>query len=43
MAETENTSGTYESRDEAFKDAKSTALYWLNSLKLAGDGDEKRL
>jgi hypothetical protein len=42
MAETENTSGTYESRDEAFKDAKSTAQYWLNALKLAGDGDEKK-
>lgn len=35
-----DTSQAYESRAEAFKDAKSTALYWLNALDLAKK-DEK--
>lgn len=42
MAETNDSSGAYESRDEAFKDAGSTARYWLNAIKVAGDGDEKK-
>lgn len=42
MPETDNSAGSYESRSEAFKDAQSTATYWLNALKVAGGGAEKK-
>ena len=40
MSDTTADSQAYESRSEAFKDARATALYWLNSWQLAGKNEK---